>query len=227
MGDRQTFWSSNANSWLIHWKSPQCWERLRAEKEGIRGWDGCMALPMKWTWTWANLGRWEGQRSLACCSPWGHKELDTTGRMNKNKWGINTQTLLNCLKTAVWYLASKARRNLETCRNFQEVLQIIMGEDCYETWWQTWLLHFQDNRNRQDYISQDAVIFLLCSSPSNRYSYKKCFRNWGSFLKSVNFYKGWKLHPKISQGYEDHWESLSSVSKIFKWCVIGKEPYIT
>ena len=20
----------------------------------------------------------EGQRSLACCSPWGHKELDTT-----------------------------------------------------------------------------------------------------------------------------------------------------
>ena len=24
----------------------------------------------------------EGQGSLACCSPWGHKELDTTERMN-------------------------------------------------------------------------------------------------------------------------------------------------
>ena len=24
------------------------------------------------------LGFGEGQRSLACCSPWGHKELDTT-----------------------------------------------------------------------------------------------------------------------------------------------------
>ena len=24
------------------------------------------------------LGDGEGQRSLECCSPWGHKELDTT-----------------------------------------------------------------------------------------------------------------------------------------------------
>ena len=24
----------------------------------------------------------EGQGSLACCSPWGHKELDTTDRLN-------------------------------------------------------------------------------------------------------------------------------------------------
>ena len=24
----------------------------------------------------------EGQRSLACCSLWGHKELDTTERLN-------------------------------------------------------------------------------------------------------------------------------------------------
>ena len=26
----------------------------------------------------------EGQGSLACCSPWGCKELDTTERMNNN-----------------------------------------------------------------------------------------------------------------------------------------------
>ena len=24
----------------------------------------------------------DGQRSLACCSPWGHKELDTTEQLN-------------------------------------------------------------------------------------------------------------------------------------------------
>ena len=24
----------------------------------------------------------DGQGSLACCSPWGHKELDTTERLN-------------------------------------------------------------------------------------------------------------------------------------------------
>ena len=27
----------------------------------------------------------EGQGSLACCSPWGHKESDTTGRVSNNK----------------------------------------------------------------------------------------------------------------------------------------------
>ena len=26
----------------------------------------------------------EGQGSLACCSPWGYKELDTTERLNNN-----------------------------------------------------------------------------------------------------------------------------------------------
>ena len=28
------------------------------------------------------LGDGEGQGSLACCSPWDRKELDTTGRLN-------------------------------------------------------------------------------------------------------------------------------------------------
>ena len=27
---------------------------------------------------WQTLGDGEGQGGLACCSPWGHKELDTT-----------------------------------------------------------------------------------------------------------------------------------------------------
>ena len=26
----------------------------------------------------------EGQGSLACCSPWGHKELETTEQLNNN-----------------------------------------------------------------------------------------------------------------------------------------------
>ena len=30
----------------------------------------------------------EGQESLACCSPWGHKESDTTEHLNNNN---NTQ----------------------------------------------------------------------------------------------------------------------------------------
>ena len=31
------------------------------------------------------LGVGDGQGSLASCSPWGHKELDTTERLNNNK----------------------------------------------------------------------------------------------------------------------------------------------
>ena len=30
------------------------------------------------------LGDGEGQRSLACCTPWGHEEWDTTQRLNNN-----------------------------------------------------------------------------------------------------------------------------------------------
>ena len=30
------------------------------------------------------LGDSEGLRSLACCSPWGHRESDTTERLNNN-----------------------------------------------------------------------------------------------------------------------------------------------
>ena len=30
------------------------------------------------------LGDSEGQGSLACCRPWGHKESDTTKRLNSN-----------------------------------------------------------------------------------------------------------------------------------------------
>ena len=31
------------------------------------------------------LGDGEGQGSLECCSPWSHKESDTTERLNSNK----------------------------------------------------------------------------------------------------------------------------------------------
>ena len=31
-------------------------------------------------------GDGEGQGSLACCSPWGHKESDTTEQLNNSKF---------------------------------------------------------------------------------------------------------------------------------------------
>ena len=38
------------------------------------------------------LGDRKGQESLACCSSWGHEELDMTEQLNSNKWSIS----LNC-----------------------------------------------------------------------------------------------------------------------------------
>ena len=53
------FWSSDVNSWLIG--KVRYWKRLRAKgKESVRGWNGWMASPMWWTWTWANFRRWWG-----------------------------------------------------------------------------------------------------------------------------------------------------------------------
>ena len=36
------------------------------------------------------LGDREGQGSLACCSPWGHKESDMTEQLNNNKCKVLT-----------------------------------------------------------------------------------------------------------------------------------------
>ena len=35
------------------------------------------------------LGDREGQESLACCSPWGHEESDTTWQLNNNMYKEN------------------------------------------------------------------------------------------------------------------------------------------
>ena len=44
-----------------------------------RGWQRMRWLDVimtKWTWVWASSGSWDGQGSLACCIPWGLKELN-------------------------------------------------------------------------------------------------------------------------------------------------------
>ena len=40
------------------------------------------------------LGDGEGQGSLACCSPWDRKELDTSERLNNVKWRLMMECLL-------------------------------------------------------------------------------------------------------------------------------------
>ena len=75
-------WPTDEKNWLIG-KDPDAGKDWRQEKKGTAedkmvGW-----------YHWLNghefeqaLGVGDGQGSLACCSPWGHKELDTTKCLN-------------------------------------------------------------------------------------------------------------------------------------------------
>ena len=56
-------WSWNSNTlatWckeLTHLIRPSCWERLKVGGKGDdRGWDGCFASEIQWSWVWVNSG---------------------------------------------------------------------------------------------------------------------------------------------------------------------------
>ena len=97
---------------LTHWKRPWFWERLKAGGEGdYRGWDGWMASPTRWTWVWVNPGSGDGQGGLACCNSWGHKESDTTERLNRMKMKLKFRSLVvrvtfQVLHSHVWQAAT-------------------------------------------------------------------------------------------------------------------------
>ena len=76
-------WSPDVKNWHIR-KDPDAGKDCRREEKGMTGWDGWMASLIQWTWVWAIPGDGEGQGSLACCSPRGCKESDTTERLNSN-----------------------------------------------------------------------------------------------------------------------------------------------
>ena len=71
-------WPPDAKSWLI-WKDPDAGKDWRQEEKGMTedetvGWHHRLnGHESEWT-----PGAGDGQGGLACCSPWGHKESDTT-----------------------------------------------------------------------------------------------------------------------------------------------------
>ena len=103
----------------------QCWERLRKGGEGgDRGWNGCMASPTQWTWVWGNSGKYEGQESLVCYSPWGHKESDTNQQLNNNN-NLNTKKI-TCTETVTAILCVILKTSSKL-NNRREVKEIIMN----------------------------------------------------------------------------------------------------
>ena len=89
-------WPPDAKSWLIR-KDSDTGESWRPEEKGtiedkMVGWHHQLNRH-EFEQT---LGDGEGQGSLACCSPWGHKESDMTEWLNNKK---KTAFLIN----TVWY----------------------------------------------------------------------------------------------------------------------------
>ena len=58
------------------------------------------------------VGDGEGQGSLACCSPWGHKESDMTERLNSNMKRCSTSLIIRemQIKTTVRSHLTQVRR---------------------------------------------------------------------------------------------------------------------
>ena len=86
-------WKSNTlATWceeLTHLKRPWCWERLKSGGEGDnRIWDGWMASPIQWTWTWANSGEWWGRGKPSVLQSMGSQRVTMTEKHQhlKNYW---------------------------------------------------------------------------------------------------------------------------------------------
>ena len=79
--ETSVLWPPDVKNWLI-WKDPGAgkywrWEKGTTEDEMV-GWHHRLnGHEFEWT-----PGVGDGQESLTCCSPWGHKGLDTTEWLN-------------------------------------------------------------------------------------------------------------------------------------------------
>ena len=72
----------DAKKWLVG-KVPDAGKDWRQEEKGMTGWDGWMAYPTPDEHEFKQSpGVGDGHGCLVCCSPWGHKESDTTKQLN-------------------------------------------------------------------------------------------------------------------------------------------------
>ena len=79
-------WPPDVKNWLI-WKDPDSGKDWRQEEKGttedeMAGWHhGCSGHEFEQA-----PGVDDGQGGLACCSPWGRKDLNTTKWLNWTEW---------------------------------------------------------------------------------------------------------------------------------------------
>ena len=119
-------WPPDVNSWLIG-KDLDAWKDWRQkEKRGTKDeMDG-------WHY-WFNghelgqtPGDGEGQRSLACCSPWNGEKLDKIWHLSNNNWLIRVSDAWNTAYHVVWLLENAMTVNSTQCIDPQTVNSVSM-----------------------------------------------------------------------------------------------------
>ena len=145
-------WPPDVNNWLIG-KDPDARKNWRQEEKGMTedemvGWHHWFSV---YEFEQA-LGDGEGWRSLACCSPWYHKESDITDRLNnnnsQNEWSSWAQVETMLSYGSVWWWnkvwCCKEHCCIRTCNvrsmnqdkldtvNFTDM--VISGDEMSEYW---------------------------------------------------------------------------------------------
>ena len=145
-------WSSNTlATWckeLTPWKRPWCWQRLRAGGNGTTelemvGWHHQLdGHEFEQT-----LGDSEGQGSLLCCGPWGHKKEDPTERLNNSHLRGSSSScwpyfLSHCISSLLkHHLAIDLLwlyRRYYLCTREVLLLFIFLHSTCITTWCSTY-----------------------------------------------------------------------------------------
>ena len=125
--------------------------------------DGWMTLVMQWALVWVDSGSWWWTRgSLACCSPWGCKELDTTEQLNWTEQNSDVKEKLH--KSKLW---RKRKLNLAqvNCLSKSRCQNYIECRCAGETWdgiqglrWFGSHLHGRESGSYLSEISKDENI---------------------------------------------------------------------
>ena len=108
-GETPIIWPPDSNKWRI-WKDPDAWKDWRQEKkrmteDEVVGWNHLLDGH---EFGYAQ-GIVDGQGSMACCSPWGRKELDKIQKLNWTKHKCRITYIFTCQYNdagfTTWYIA--------------------------------------------------------------------------------------------------------------------------
>ena len=103
-------WPPDTKNWLI-WKDPDAGKDWRQEEKGTTedemvGWHHQLnGHEFEYT-----PGVGDGQEGLACCSPWGRKELDMTEWLNWTDWMASIHSWVNSIYSLETFLITKYSR---------------------------------------------------------------------------------------------------------------------